>query len=120
MVPVDTLGNLWITPRCELRIRTCATSVHPHGWRGVSGRVRERLASHYPVRVGDEIIGVGVVVLDITDRVRAEEFRSVVMSHVADGVYTKMLGDHGVVPGIVRRHPGHRSGPDVGPGGGLR
>ena len=29
---------------------------------GADGRVRERLASHYPVRIGDEIIGVGVVV----------------------------------------------------------
>jgi PAS domain S-box-containing protein len=55
----------------------------------VNGRARERLASHYPVRVGDEIIGVGVVVHDITERVRAEEFRSAVMSQVADGVYTQ-------------------------------
>ncbi|MEA2828963.1 MAG: two-component system, cell cycle sensor histidine kinase and response regulator CckA [Actinomycetota bacterium] len=56
---------------------------------GINGRVRERLASHYPVRVGDEIIGVGMVVHDITELVRAEEFRSVVMSQVADGVYTQ-------------------------------
>ncbi|MEA2902068.1 MAG: two-component system, cell cycle sensor histidine kinase and response regulator CckA [Actinomycetota bacterium] len=56
---------------------------------GVNGRPRERLASHYPVRVGDEIIGLGVVVHDITERLRAEEFRSVVMSQVADGVYTQ-------------------------------
>lgn len=55
----------------------------------VKGRVRERLASHYPVHVGDEIVGVGVVVHDITERVRAEEFRSAVMSQVADGVYTQ-------------------------------
>ena len=37
----------------------------------------------------DEIIGVGVVVHDITERVRAEGFRSAVMSQVADGVYTQ-------------------------------
>jgi PAS domain S-box-containing protein len=56
---------------------------------GGNGRACERLSSHYPVRVGDEIIGVGVIVHDITERVRAEEFRSAVMSQVADGVYTQ-------------------------------
>jgi PAS domain S-box-containing protein len=56
---------------------------------GADGEVRERLASHYPVRIGDEIIGIGVVVHDITERVRAEGFRSAVMSQVADGVYTQ-------------------------------
>ncbi|MEA2843439.1 MAG: two-component system, cell cycle sensor histidine kinase and response regulator CckA [Actinomycetota bacterium] len=56
---------------------------------GVNSRAREWLASHYPVRVGDEIIGVGVLVHDITERVRAEEFRSAVMSQVTDGVYTQ-------------------------------
>ena len=55
---------------------------------GIGGEVRERTASHYPVRVGDKIIGVGVVVHDITERVRAEGFRSAVMSQVADGVCT--------------------------------
>ena len=49
---------------------------------------REITTIHYPVRLGDEIIGVGVVVNDVTDHVRAEGFRSAVMSQVADGVYT--------------------------------
>lgn len=53
------------------------------------GEVRESLSSHYPVRVGDEIIGIGSVVVDITERVRAEGFRSAVMGQVADGVYTQ-------------------------------
>lgn len=56
---------------------------------GADGGVRERLVSHYPVRIGDEILGIGVVVRDITERVRAEGFRSAVMSQVADGVYTQ-------------------------------
>jgi PAS domain S-box-containing protein len=51
--------------------------------------VRECLASYYPVRVGEDIIGIGVVVLDVTDRARADGFRSAVMSQVADGVYTQ-------------------------------
>ena len=56
---------------------------------GPKGRAREQTTSHYPVRVEDEIIGIGVVVQDITERVRAEGFRSAVMSQVADGVYTQ-------------------------------
>jgi len=56
---------------------------------GTSGRARERLVSHYPVRVDDEIVGVGVVVHDITESVRAEGFRSAIMGQVADGVYTQ-------------------------------
>ena len=59
---------------------------------------RKMLASYYPVRIGTEIIGVGVVVVDVSDRLqletalheltRAEEFRSAVMGEVAEGVYT--------------------------------
>jgi PAS domain S-box-containing protein len=49
---------------------------------------REIATTHYPVRVGGEIIGVGVVFLDVTDRVRADRFRSAVMSQVGEGVCT--------------------------------
>jgi PAS domain S-box-containing protein len=55
---------------------------------GPGGRPRQITTSHYPVRVGEELIGVGVVVNDVTDSVRAEGFRSAVMSQVVDGVYT--------------------------------
>jgi PAS domain S-box-containing protein len=51
--------------------------------------LHEWLASYYPVRVRSDVIGVGVVGVDITERVRAERFRSVVMSEVADGVFTQ-------------------------------
>jgi PAS domain S-box-containing protein len=50
---------------------------------------REWLVNFYPVRIDDEIVGVGIVAADVTDRVRAERFRSTVMSQVADGVYTE-------------------------------
>jgi len=66
---------------------------------------REGLASYYPVRIGNKIIGVGLLVFDVTDRLKlatalheltraedcrsAEEFRSAVMSEVAEGVYTQ-------------------------------
>jgi PAS domain S-box-containing protein len=45
------------------------------------------LASYYPVRLHDEIIGVGLVVVDITERLQAEDFRSVVMDNMAEGLY---------------------------------
>ena len=66
-------------------VRNRPVREHP----ATDGLMRERTSSHYPVRVGDEIIGVGVVVNDVTERVRAEGFRSAVMSQVADGVYTQ-------------------------------
>ncbi|MDE3203997.1 MAG: EAL domain-containing protein [Acidobacteriota bacterium] len=46
------------------------------------------LASYYPVRIDGEIIGVGNVVLDITERKDAETFRQVVMDNMAEGLYT--------------------------------
>jgi PAS domain S-box-containing protein len=56
------------------------TSVDPH-------RMRHWLASYYPVRMDGEIVGVGNVVVDITERKEAEEFRAVVMDNMAEGLY---------------------------------
>jgi PAS domain S-box-containing protein len=50
------------------------------------GRAHHWLASYYPVHLGSEIIGVGVVVVDITERRDAEEFRSNVMNNMAEGL----------------------------------
>ena len=51
-------------------------------------RISHFLASYYPVRVDGEIIGVGNVVVDVTDRKEAEIFRQVVMDNMAEGLYT--------------------------------
>ena len=51
-------------------------------------RVSHFLASYYPVHVDGEIIGVGNVVVDITERKEAEAFRQVVMDNMAEGLYT--------------------------------
>ena len=51
-------------------------------------RRHEWLVSCYPVRVGNDIVGVGFVSVDVTDKTHAEEFRSAVMGQVSDGVYT--------------------------------
>jgi len=37
------------------------------------GRLRSWLASYYPVRMGTEIIGIGVVVVEVTERQEAEQ-----------------------------------------------
>jgi PAS domain S-box-containing protein len=49
-------------------------------------RMRHWLASYYPVRIDGEAIGVGTVVVDITERKEAEEFRAVVMDNMAEGL----------------------------------
>ncbi|NJC62908.1 PAS domain-containing protein, partial [Planosporangium flavigriseum] len=61
-------------------------TVHP---KGESDGVCSWLASFYPVRVNGEVIGVGVVVVDLTERKDAEAFRSVVMDEMAEGLYTQ-------------------------------
>jgi PAS domain S-box-containing protein len=60
---------------------TGRSAVHPeqiHTW----------LSSFHPVRLRGEIIGIGIVVVDITERRQAEEFRSIVMNQMAEGLYT--------------------------------
>jgi PAS domain S-box-containing protein len=45
------------------------------------------LASYYPVRLNDDVIGIGQVLVDITERQQAEDFRAVVMQNMAEGLY---------------------------------
>jgi PAS domain S-box-containing protein len=52
-----------------------------------TGDLRSWLASYYPVRVEQEVIGVGVIVTDITDRTEAEHFRAAVMDTIVEGLY---------------------------------
>ena len=49
------------------------------------GEIRSWLASYYPVRVDDEVIGIGVIVADVTDRQQEEDLRSVVMEQHGRG-----------------------------------
>jgi PAS domain S-box-containing protein len=56
---------------------------------------RHWLASYYPVVVDGEIIGVGVVVTDVTERAEAELFRSTMMDTMVEGLYA--LDDEGRV-----------------------
>lgn len=52
------------------------------------GTHQQWLASFFPIRTGDEVICVGLVVVDVTEQLQAEGFRATVMSQVAEGVYT--------------------------------
>jgi PAS domain S-box-containing protein len=51
------------------------------------GRRRHWLASYYPVRLETEIIGVGIVVVDVTERREADEFRSIAMNQMVEGLF---------------------------------
>ena len=50
------------------------------------GQIRHWLTTVYPVRIEDEVIGTGVVVIDVTERERASELHSVVMQTIAEGL----------------------------------
>ena len=59
----------------------------------VQGQVRSApdvvgswLSSYYPVVLNDHVIGIGLVVVDITERQQAEDLRSVVMENMAEGL----------------------------------
>ena len=48
---------------------------------------RSWLASFYPVSIGKELLGVGVVAVDVTRREKAERLRSAVMDTMLEGLY---------------------------------
>ena len=50
------------------------------------GRTHHWLVSYYPVHLGAETIGVGVVAVDVTERRQAEVFHSNVMNNMAEGL----------------------------------
>jgi PAS domain S-box-containing protein len=52
------------------------------------GRRHYWLASYYPVHLDTEIIGAGVVVVDVTERWQHEEFRSIAMNQMVEGLIT--------------------------------
>jgi PAS domain S-box-containing protein len=53
----------------------------------VDGEIGFWLVSLYPVRVDAPMIGIGIVVVDITALKQAEDFGSVVMENMAEGLY---------------------------------
>ncbi|GAA2530346.1 PAS domain S-box protein [Pilimelia columellifera] len=57
--------------------------------------VHSWLANFYPLTDDGLVIGVAMAVVDITARVEAEQFRSVVVDHMAEGLCT--VDEHGTV-----------------------
>ena len=68
----DAVRNIEVTGECPTE------PGHRHYW----------LASCFPVRLEAEIIGVGIVAVDVTERRQAEEFRSIAMNQMAEGLFT--------------------------------
>ena len=60
----------------EISGATPSDPEHVHTW----------LASYYPINHDDEIIGVGIVAVDITERKQAEAFRTAVMDTMVEGL----------------------------------
>jgi PAS domain S-box-containing protein len=54
---------------------------------GASGGRRHWLASYYPVHLGTEVIGVGIIVVDVTERRQADEFRAIALNQMAEGLF---------------------------------
>ncbi len=48
---------------------------------------RHMLASYYPVWLSGEVIGIGLVVIDVTALRQSDDLRSVVMENIAEGLY---------------------------------
>ncbi len=55
---------------------------------GKPGDVRYWLLNCHPVTMKEEVTGLGLVVLDITERQRDEQFKSAVLRAIGDGVYS--------------------------------
>jgi PAS domain S-box-containing protein len=88
---LDVVPHLWdqLGPQCAQVIATGEPVIN-HAVSGTTpgtGETGEWVNSFYPVRVGDRIVGIGCLVVDVTDRRRAEQFRDAVMETMVEGLY---------------------------------
>jgi PAS domain S-box-containing protein len=88
----DLVPALWANIEPAFRsVLDTGEAVLNHQQESVSADAPEEsrvwLSSYYPVSLGGEIIGIGMVVVDITDRRATEELRSIVLENMAEGVY---------------------------------
>jgi two-component system NtrC family sensor kinase len=89
----EVLPGVW--PQIEANYhRACQTETAIVGTvvtapsQGEADGPRSWLAGCYPVRVEDRMMGVGLVLVDVTEREQAQAFRSVIMDDMAEGLYT--------------------------------
>jgi len=86
----EAVPHLWpqIEPMCKQVLETGEPIVNVEVEGSAPGTAERRcwLSSFYPVRLANEVIGIGLVVVDITERQQSEDLRAVVMDNMAEGV----------------------------------
>jgi PAS domain S-box-containing protein len=92
MVP-DLWAQMEHVYRRVLETGEPATNIEIERQRHGEPDFRHWLASYYPVRVDGDVLGVGIIVTDITERQEAEHFRAAVMDTMVEGLYA--LDDQG-------------------------
>ncbi len=86
MVP-DVWAQMRHVYRRVLETGEAETNIEVERQRRGKPGFRHWLASYYPVRVDEDVLGVGVIVTDITERQEAEHFRAAVMDTMVEGLY---------------------------------
>jgi PAS domain S-box-containing protein len=87
---VEVLGSVWprVQPHYQQVLDTGKGVADVNVARpGIDGLPSHWLTGYFPIMSGGEIQGVGVVMTDVSDRRREEEFHSVVMANIAEGLY---------------------------------
>jgi two-component system, NtrC family, sensor kinase len=87
----EVIPHLWpqVAPAYERVMETGepVINVEVEGEGASSPGVRSWLASLYPACVGGEMIGIGQVVVDVTESRRAADLRAAVMQNMAEGLF---------------------------------
>lgn len=87
----EVVPDLWaqFAPRYQAVLEsgeeiTAVETVRPPGHDGPASLW---FTKYFPVRVNNEVVGIGIVGVDVTEARQAERFRSVVMDTMAEGLY---------------------------------
>jgi PAS domain S-box-containing protein len=86
----EVIPEFWpqVEPHCRRVLQTGEPVVnHNVVGDGSAGRTGHWLNSIYPMRSNGMIVGLGVLVVDVSERFAAEEFRTVVTDTMIEGLY---------------------------------
>jgi PAS domain S-box-containing protein len=87
----EVMGSIWprVEPLYRLVLETGEAIANIEmAWPTAGGLPSHWLNSYYPVRVGSEVVGVGVIGVDVSERRREAELHAAVMKNMAEGLYT--------------------------------
>ena len=87
----EAMPTVWprLAPLFRHVLGTGQPTVNEQIAREVAGSGQTWLTSCYPVRVDGELAGIGIVMVELTEQRRqADEFRSIVMANMAEGLFT--------------------------------